>query len=57
MVAVEDGLWNDYKYVGTETIGGIEYVVIRTTMAKTLPLARPLCLPRSGLHGLARDHE
>ena len=37
MVAVEDGLWNDYQYVGTETIGEIEYVVIRTTMAKTLP--------------------
>lgn len=37
MVAVEDGLWNDYKYVGTEKIGEIEYVVIRTTMAKKLP--------------------
>lgn len=37
MVAVEDGLWYDYKCVGTETIGGIEYVVIRTTMAKPLP--------------------
>ena len=40
MIAVEDGLWNDYKYVGTETIGGIEYVVIRTTMAKTLPAGK-----------------
>lgn len=40
MVAVEDGLWNDYKYVGTETIGGIEYVVIRTTMEKTLPAGK-----------------
>ena len=40
MVAVEDGLWNDYKYVGTETIGGIEYVVIRTTMAKALPAGK-----------------
>ena len=37
MVAVEDGLWYDYKYVGTEKIGDIEYVVIRTTMQKTLP--------------------
>ena len=37
MVAVEDGLWYDYKYVGTETIGGVEYVVIRTAMQKTLP--------------------
>ena len=37
MVAVEDGLWNDYKYVGTEKIEGTEYVVIRTTMQKTLP--------------------
>ena len=37
MVAVEDGLWNDYKHVGEETINGTKYVVIRTTMAKTLP--------------------
>ena len=37
MVAVEDGLWNDYKYVRTEKIGETEYVVIRTTMAKPLP--------------------
>ena len=36
MVAVADGLWNDYKYVGTEKIDGVDYVVIRTTMAKTL---------------------
>lgn len=44
MVAVEDGLWNDYKCVGTETIGGIEYVVIRTTMQKPLP-AGSISLP------------
>ena len=37
MVAVEDGLWYDYQYVGTETIGETEYVVIRTTMQKPLP--------------------
>lgn len=36
MVAVGDGLWNDYKYVGRVTENGTEYVVIRTTMAKTL---------------------
>lgn len=36
MVAVGDGLWNDYKYVGKVTENGTEYVVIRTTMAKTL---------------------
>ena len=40
MVAVEDGLWNDYQYVGKETIGDTEYVVIRTTMAKALPAGR-----------------
>ena len=40
MVAVEDGLWYDYKYVGTEKIGDIEYVVIRTTMQKTLPAGK-----------------
>ena len=41
MVAVEDGLWNDYKYVGKETDeNGTEYVVIRTTMAKTLPAGK-----------------
>ena len=37
MVAVEDGLWYDYQYVGTEKIGDIEYVVIRTKMQNTLP--------------------
>lgn len=37
MVAVEDGLWYDYKYVGRETIGEVEYVVIRTKMQNTLP--------------------
>lgn len=41
MVAVEDGLWNDYKYVGEETDeNGTVYVVIRTTMAKTLPAGK-----------------
>lgn len=40
MVAVEDGLWNDYKHVGEETINGTEYVVIRTTMAKPLPAGK-----------------
>lgn len=40
MVAVNDGLWNDYKYVGTVTENGTEYVVIRTTMAKTLPAGK-----------------
>ncbi len=40
MVAVKDGLWNDYKYVGEETIDGVKYVVIRTTMAKTLPAGK-----------------
>ena len=37
MVAVEDGLWYDYQYVGTEKIGDIDYVVIRTKMQNTLP--------------------
>ena len=40
MVAVADGLWNDYKYVGTVTENSTEYVVIRTTMAKTLPAGK-----------------
>ena len=40
MVAVGDGLWNDYKYVGRVTENGTEYVVIRTTMAKTLPAGK-----------------
>lgn len=41
MVAVENGLWNDYKYVGKETDkNGTEYVVIRTTMEKTLPAGK-----------------
>lgn len=41
MVAVEDGLWNDYKYVGKETDkNGTEYVVIRTTMDKKLPAGK-----------------
>ena len=40
MVAVEDGLWYDYQYVGTEKIGDIEYVVIRTKMQNTLPAGK-----------------
>ena len=44
MVDVEDGLWYDYKYVGTETIGDIEYVVIRTKMQNKLP-AQKTSLP------------
>ena len=40
MVAVEDGLWYDYQYVGTEKIGDIEYVVIRTKMQHTLPAGK-----------------
>lgn len=42
MVAVENGLWNDYKYVRTETDdnGNPTYVVIRTTMANTLPAGK-----------------
>lgn len=42
MVAVEDGLWNDYKYVRTETDdnGNPTYVVIRTTMEKKLPAGK-----------------
>lgn len=40
MVAVEDGLWNDYKHVGEETINGTTYVKIRTTMAKALPAGK-----------------
>ena len=40
MVAVNDGLWNDYKYVGKVTENNTEYVVIRTTMAKTLPAGK-----------------
>lgn len=40
MVAVGDGLWNDYKNVGKVTENGTEYVVIRTTMAKTLPAGK-----------------
>ena len=44
MVAVEDGLWYDYQYVGRETIGegesAREYVVIRTKMQKKLPAGK-----------------
>ena len=44
MVAVEDGLWYDYQYVGKETIGegesALEYVVIRTKMQNKLPAGK-----------------
>ena len=41
MVAVEDGLWYDYQYVGKETSNdGTEYVVIRTKMENTLPAGK-----------------
>ena len=40
MVAVENGLWYDYDYVGRETIGEVEYVVIRTKMQNTLPAGK-----------------
>lgn len=40
MVAVGDGLWYDYKYVGRETIGEVDYVVIRTKMQNTLPAGK-----------------
>ena len=40
MVAVEDGLWHDYEYVARETIGEVEYVVIRTKMENTLPAGK-----------------
>ncbi len=41
MVAVADGLWNDFKYVGIETTDdGNQYVVVRATMAKTLPAGK-----------------
>ena len=42
MVAVEDGLWYDYKFDGYETdpTTNIEYVVIRTTMQKPLPAGK-----------------
>ena len=40
MVAVEDGLWYDYDYVARETIGEVEYVVIRTKMQNTLPAGK-----------------
>lgn len=40
MVAVEDGLWNDYEYVKTVNEGGTDYVVIRTTMDNKLPAGK-----------------
>lgn len=38
MVAVEDGLWYDYEYVGTENEG--KTVVIRTKMKNVLPAGK-----------------
>ena len=38
MVAVEDGLWYDYEYVGTENDGNT--VVIRTKMKNVLPAGK-----------------
>lgn len=38
MVAVEDGLWYDYEYVGTEDGGNT--VVIRTKMKNVLPAGK-----------------
>ena len=40
MVAVEDGLWHDYQFIGKETIDNTEYVVIRTKMANKLPAGK-----------------
>ena len=40
MVAVEDGLWYDYQFVGKETIDNTEYVVIRTKMQNELPAGK-----------------
>ena len=40
MVAVKDGLWYDYEHVARETIGEVEYVVIRTKMQNTLPAGK-----------------
>ena len=40
MVAVEDGLWYDYQYVGRKTIDNTEYVVIRTKMQNKLPTGK-----------------
>ena len=40
MVAVEDGLWYDYQFIGKETIDNTEYVVIRTKMANKLPAGK-----------------
>ena len=40
MVAVEDGLWYDYQFIGKETIDNTEYVVIRTKMQNKLPAGK-----------------
>lgn len=40
MVAVEDGLWHDYQFIGKETIDNTEYVVIRTKMQNKLPAGK-----------------
>jgi hypothetical protein len=36
MVAVADGLWNDFKFVSADD----DYVTVRATMAKTLPAGK-----------------
>lgn len=38
MVAVSDGLWYDYKYIGTTEDG--EYVIVRSKMQDTLPAGK-----------------
>lgn len=38
MVAVEDGLWYDYKYIGTTEDGA--YVIVRSKMQNTLPAGK-----------------
>lgn len=38
MVAVADGLWYDYKYIGTTDDG--EYVIVRSKMQNTLPAGK-----------------
>ncbi len=40
MVAVADGLWYDYQYVGIKNIDDTDYVQIRTKMKKTLPAGK-----------------
>lgn len=38
MVAVEDGLWYDYRYIGTTDDGA--YVIVRSKMKNTLPAGK-----------------